>query len=1206
MAVSEITNAVAWELGQEYDTGSFTSVALDNQGNCVETHVGSDRLFYRIGKLNAENQTIQWVDSQEYDTGSFTSVALDNQGNCVETHVGSDRLFYRIGKLNAENQTIQWADSQEYDTGSFTSVALDNQGNCVETHVGSDRLFYRIGKLNAENQTIRWGDSQEYDTGSCTSVALDNQGNCVETHVGSYRLFYRIGKLNAENQTIQWGDSQEYDTGSFTSVALDNQGNCVETHVGSDRLFYRIGKLNAENQTIQWGDSQEYGSGATSSITLDDQGNYIRTYREGDRLHYRFANLANIFEPRQEIVTPPVKVDPLSNLQPVLAFDGEDDYIEIPHTEAFNFAKDQDFAIELWLKPDIEQQGQSKAAFDTNIIEKWAGKPFPYTIRYSSKNGRIYVSRYDSRQNPALTSAESISDQKFHHIAFVKETSRLSLYIDGVEVTNKYDTTTGKTQNDSPLYLSRGAGGRNFFKGQISELRIWDTARSSEEIRTYMTARLTGNEAGLVGYWPLNDGVGNTVQDYTSNSNHGTIYGSPTWVQTELLITPIHPIENISTEKKTVKSSVYPTNKKVKQESNPDMMIIDNEPHQTPELKQLNQQKLVFDGKDIYINLGKKSEFKIAQQISLEAWINCQVQRRRTGIITNVFDTNQIESGYGLLLDGKSGIFFALKTPSKSIQYLSSKENSIKLNHWHHIAGTYDGKRMKVYVDGVEKASKSLVDESIDYEPENDLVIGIYQDNNEIYPFKGQIKEVRLWNKVRSPEEIQADMAKSLVGNETGLVGYWPLNDGLGTIVEDKTIHANHGNIIGNTAWVQTEIPIETQQLPETQLEVIETIQQKTQTPMSETTPVITPEKSTSTKTKQQKAKNTVNKYPYKILSIDGGGIRGIIPAMILAEIERRTEKPISSLFDLIAGTSTGGMLALGLVKPHLKDAQAPAYTAQQLVSIFYEHGNVIFYEPLYAELLGDLDEIIKPKYSSEGKNDILTDYFGNATIKDAITEVLITSYDIEQRMPVLFTSNVNQENVTSRKLRKICTGFTMKEAAMATSAAPTYFPPYRIATSHNENGFYTLVDGGVVANNPTALALVESITSAKAATKRGEDTWTLDNTLVVSLGTGSLTKKYPYQEAKNWGLVGWARPMLNIVLDGASEAISCQIEQLLPVGEDLSQQQYYRFQTYIDEMLEAMDNAKFHNISMLVQVGKQMIEERTEEIDSLCDKLAN
>lgn len=214
---------------------------------------------------------------------------------------------------------------------------------------------------------------------------------------------------------------------------------------------------------------------------------------------------------------------------PVLAFDGKDDYIEIPYSSALDFAQDQDFAIEVWLKPDLVQQGEGKATFDINVLEKWIGTPFPYAIRYSSKNDRVYVSRYDGKKNPAIFSLQPINDQQFHHVAFVKQSSQLYLYVDCVETTSANDTTIETTQNNSPLYLCRGAGGRNFFKGQIAEFRIWNRSRSQVEIQADMSRPLVGIEPGLVGYWPLNEGTGSVVNDKTNNANHGKIHEA-TWV----------------------------------------------------------------------------------------------------------------------------------------------------------------------------------------------------------------------------------------------------------------------------------------------------------------------------------------------------------------------------------------------------------------------------------------------------------------------------------------------------------------------------------------------------------------------------------------------------------------------------------------------------------------------------------------------------
>src|SRR4028118_1266820 len=244
--------------------------------------------------------------------------------------------------------------------------------------------------------------------------------------------------------------------------------------------------------------------------------------------------------------------------------------------------------------------------------------------------------------------------------------------------------------------------------------------------------------------------------------------------------------------------------------------------------------------------------------------------------------------------------------------------------------------------------------------------------------------------------------------------------------------------------------------------------------------------------------------YKFTVLSIDGGGIRGIIPGVILAEIEKRPKQPMSERFELIAGTSTGGILALVLTKPD-KDRE-PHYTAKELIEVYREHGKRIFYEPPL-ERLSDVDDMIRPKYDSDGRDEVLTEYFGDTPIKKAVTEVFITSYDIELRKPTFFTSKPEKENTEAKNFRKICSGFSMKQAAMATSAAPTYFEPYQIRTGHpTDRGFYSLVDGGVFTNNPTSLALMEAIIDSKRRAKPGDppkEPLKLEDILVVPLGAG-------------------------------------------------------------------------------------------------------
>ncbi|MEH2114174.1 patatin-like phospholipase family protein [Nostoc sp.] len=356
------------------------------------------------------------------------------------------------------------------------------------------------------------------------------------------------------------------------------------------------------------------------------------------------------------------------------------------------------------------------------------------------------------------------------------------------------------------------------------------------------------------------------------------------------------------------------------------------------------------------------------------------------------------------------------------------------------------------------------------------------------------------------------------------------------------------------------------------------------------------------TQERSQKTMNTKANPKYKILAIDGGGIRGIIPALVLAEIEKRTQKQIFSLFDLISGTSSGGILALGLTKPRLNldstDSSPTAqYSAEDLVQIYLEYGAEIFYEPFWEQILGQLEDIfVQPKYSSEGREEIIRQYFGDTPLENNLKEVFVTSYDIEQRIPIFFTNKIEKQETESKKFRKLSSGFTLTDAALATSATPTYFAPYRVASSHNSNGFYTLVDGGVVANNPANLAILE----AQISRQESKQVLNTEDILVVSLGTGSLTSIYPYDEVKKWGLLQWAKPLLNIVLDGGSEVVAGELERLFEANNKGKQTSYYRFQTFLKTELEAIDNAKPENLRQLQILANTLIQEKSKEIDEL------
>jgi uncharacterized protein len=318
-----------------------------------------------------------------------------------------------------------------------------------------------------------------------------------------------------------------------------------------------------------------------------------------------------------------------------------------------------------------------------------------------------------------------------------------------------------------------------------------------------------------------------------------------------------------------------------------------------------------------------------------------------------------------------------------------------------------------------------------------------------------------------------------------------------------------------------------------------------------------------------------------KILSIDGGGIRGVIPAALLAEIERRTQRPIAHLFDLVAGTSTGGILALGLTIP--KTGSAPLYTAEQLLTMYEQEGLHIFSRSPWHRLIS-CGSLVREKYPSAGIERVLADYFGDSRLRDAATDVLVTSYEIERSFPFFFKS--------SNARQRPDYDFPARHVARATSAAPTYFQPMKIPTGTNPD-HYTLIDGGVFANNPAACALVEARSTHPDA----------GHFLVVSLGTGELNHSLPYDHAKDWGVVRWAVPILEVVFDGVSRTVDYQMRQLLPdtPGEC---RRYYRFQTTLDGGRFKLDNAGPESITALKALAYDLVEKESDALDQLCDRL--
>jgi uncharacterized protein len=300
----------------------------------------------------------------------------------------------------------------------------------------------------------------------------------------------------------------------------------------------------------------------------------------------------------------------------------------------------------------------------------------------------------------------------------------------------------------------------------------------------------------------------------------------------------------------------------------------------------------------------------------------------------------------------------------------------------------------------------------------------------------------------------------------------------------------------------------------------------------------------------------------------------------LLAELERRCGRGIGEMFDLVAGTSTGGILALGLTAEDPANPGRPRYRADDLVSLYAEKGHLIFRSSLWYRLL-TLFGLFGSKYTVSGLDATLEAYFGEARLKDAITEVLITSYDLESRDSWFLARHKARETSES--------DFPIREVARATSAAPTYFRPERLL----QQPATAMIDGGVFANNPAMCAYVEAIKLHGPG-----------DIVVVSLGTGQEKTPIHYLQARTWGLIGWARQLINVFMDGVSDTVEHQVGWLLPDRDGTPR--YFRFQTELPPGMGSMDDTSPKRIEALEQVAQTLITADTEKIDTLCRLLTS
>lgn len=336
-----------------------------------------------------------------------------------------------------------------------------------------------------------------------------------------------------------------------------------------------------------------------------------------------------------------------------------------------------------------------------------------------------------------------------------------------------------------------------------------------------------------------------------------------------------------------------------------------------------------------------------------------------------------------------------------------------------------------------------------------------------------------------------------------------------------------------------------------------------------------------------------------RILSLDGGGIRGIVPGVILGYVERQLQtksnsnRKIGDYFDLIAGTSTGGILACAYLVPG-SNGQA-RYASDDALNIYLKEGGDIFHRNVMKKIFsgfGLLDE----KYDAHELEKDLHSFFGDVMLSSFIKPCLITAYELTARNACFFNS-ADADNPLY--------DFKAYDVARATSAAPTYFQPALVYSTAGQA--FSLVDGGVFANNPALCAYAEARKLKFSQLLKDPDKPdypSAKNMLIVSIGTGTVKRPYRYKDFEDAGELKWLQPIIDILMSGNSETVDYQLMQMFRTLDPADQKDYYRLEPSLREAFPDMDLASLENLENLRQAGLWFIDKNRAALDEIVDKI--
>ncbi len=434
-----------------------------------------------------------------------------------------------------------------------------------------------------------------------------------------------------------------------------------------------------------------------------------------------------------------------------LIFNGSDEYVDLPD----GIANHNNFTFEAWVYWNGTTDNDWQRIFDFGHSST-TGNMF-LTPCADDDYIRFAITPNTSTGESKILSSVNMPLNEWHHIAVtLSSTGNGTLYLDGVSI----GTNSGMTFKPSDLgvtannWMGKSQYSENpLFDGKMDEVRIWSSVRTQAEIRANIYNELNGNESGLVAYYQMDETEG-------------------------------------------ASNTILPCSASIPQDAT--LVNMDNSNLETSPAFYGPGNCLEFDGTTTYnkVIVSHNETLNISNEVTVEAWVNfTDVSEERPVVVKNGGAYYLYASPPGHA--GKAGFFIE----GVSSNWLLST-TSVNDGLWHHIAGTYNGSAIKLFVDGSLESSASGSGNATN--STQDLTIG-FRDNN--LPFKGKIDEVKIWNIALSQDDIAQNMNRQLTGNEEGLIAYYNFNNNNLDKLQDFSPNANDGtltNMDATTDWVES------------------------------------------------------------------------------------------------------------------------------------------------------------------------------------------------------------------------------------------------------------------------------------------------------------------------------------------------------------------------------------------------------------------